>query len=353
MKKLFSALFLNACVLLSAKEIVVVDPMVAGTVRFSVPEGSSTRAERAADNGSWFANQAFVFDVNAGYLIATIQLRKWSASKALDSSDPAVRAFFRPASSNGGRVIGEVKTETFGGARALLQTMEFNPVAGAPAVGARLFKGKSPQEGVPEFKEARFSTRCLVSLGDAFLLFQVSGKDVEQVTQLVKQVCASATHLSAGIPIDSQVDLAPFSVVLEHATVTLTPIGPFKINGALPGKDARRYSGNVLINSLDGSYTIAMTESSLNRIDVGTDDEMRVQLCRGIFAATGGDNAHADGKVIRSAGKTVTVVRQTSRSRDKWDAQCVVLEDGKKVNIFVTANNQGTLDRLLRGILPQ
>jgi hypothetical protein len=353
MRNLYALLVLKACVLLSAKEVVMVDSMVAGSFKFAVPDGASVRAERAADDGTWFANQVFVYDAGAGYLVSTLQVRPWSASKALEIGDPSVRGYFRPAGSIGGRVVGEVKAENFGAARALLQVAESNPASGVPAVPHRSFRGKASEDGVPEFKDARFSARCLLGLGDAVFLFQVNGKDAEQVGQLLKQVCASAVHVNSGISAVAKAEDAPCSIMLEHVAVTFTPAGPFKINGALPGEGARRYSGNVVVNSLDGSYTIAMGEGVLNGVDTGSDDEMRIRLCRGIFAATGGDASHAEGKVLRAAGKTVTLVRQTSSSRDKWDAQCVILEDGKKVGVFVTARNQATLDKVLKGLLPQ
>ncbi len=351
MRKLFTTFIFSVCGLLSAKEVVMIDSMVVGSIRFAVPDGASVRAELAADDGTWFANQVFAYDVGEGYLVSTLQVRPWSTSKALEIGDPTVRGYFRPAGSVGGRFVGEVKAESFGAARALLQMAESSPASGVPAVPRRVFKGKPSEDGVPEFKDARFSTRCLLGLGDAVFLFQVNGRDAEQVGQLLKQVCASAAH--AGAPAVAKQEAAPYSIMLEHVAVTFSPTGPFKINGALPGEGARRYSGNVLVNSVDGSYIIAIGEGVLNGIDTGSDDEMRIRLCRGIFAAAGGDASHAEGKVLRTAVKTVTVVRQTSSSRDKWDAQCVVLEDGKKVGVFVTARDQATLDKVLKGLLPQ
>lgn len=353
MSKLLTLLLSHACILLCAKEVVVVDSMIAGAVKFSVPEGSVVRAERAADDGEWFSNQAFIFDVNAGYLVTTLQFGKWPSSKSFDLEDPSVRVFFHPAGSVKGRVFGDVRSESFGTTRAFLQMVESSPAPGVPAVPGRLFSGKPVQDGIPEFRDARFSSRCLVNFGGAIFLFNVCGRNAEQVGQLVGLICSSVSLLSSGIATSPQLDSAPYSVTLEHSVVRFTPVGPFKINGSQPGPVGSRYVGNVLINSLDGTYTISMCESPVNQIDRGSDDELRIKLCRGVFAASGGDNAHSKASVFRPAGKTVTCVRVTSSNSGSWNAQCIIVEDWKKVAIFVNAHDQSTLDRLLGGILPQ
>jgi len=337
--------------MLGAKEVVVVDSMFAGAIRFSVPEGSTVRAERTSDDGR-VENQAFIYNVDAGYLVTTLQLKKWSSSKTFDIGEPAVRVFFRPAGSVGGRLFSDVTTKSFGATRAIIQTAESRPSPGVPAVPGRLFNGKPTQDGIPEFREARFSSRCLANFGDAVLLFNVCGCNAEQVQQLVDSICSSVSCLQKGIPTDSPLNSAPFSVTLEHAVVRFMPIGQFKINGSAPAPIGHRYRGSVLINSSDGNYTISMCESPVNPIDTGSDDEQRIKLCKEVFAASGGDNAHSQAVVFHATNKTVTCVRNTSSNNEKWRALCIVYEEGRKVLISLSTNDHPTMERLLMGILP-
>jgi len=349
MTKLLLACAFSLPLLLDAKDIRVVDAMLDGAVQFAVPDDATVRSESGAGNGAYYANQAFAFNVDAGYLITTLQLKK---SNSNDSSR-SVRTLvaFRPAGEYGTATVAEVVHVSHGPFRAVTQATEFKVLSGRPAVGARLFSGKSPQEGVPSFPDSRFSCKCLIALDGADFLFAVNARSAAEAERIANAVLASAKRVSAAGLSEKPQDLDfRLSVGLERGRVVLGFIGPFKVNGSTSVSE--RYAGNVLVNSVDGSWMVAFGESPVNAVDRGADDDMRMKLCSEMYVLSGGDIKNSEGKVTRAANEIVTCVHQVGGAGDRWVAQYVVVRGEYKVNMVLSASTRDILSKLMGAMAP-